>query len=137
MDIRNCKNCGALFNYTGRNICPACVKKLEAKFEQVKNYIRENPGATIAEVSEENDVSTNQIRNWIREERLILSKESAIGIECERCGKLIRSGRLCEACKKNVVKDLKGIQAVPKSDDSDKRLGSSCKDRMRFLNTEK
>ena len=44
---------------------------------------------------------------------------------------------MCEACKKNVVKDLKGIQAVPKSDDSDKRLGSSGKDRMRFLNTEK
>ena len=42
MDIRNCKSCGALFNYTGRNICPACVKKLEAKFEQVKKYIREN-----------------------------------------------------------------------------------------------
>lgn len=135
MDVRNCKSCGTLFNYTGRVICPACAKKLEEKFGQVKEYIRENPNATIAQVAEDNEVSVNQIRNWIKEERLILSKESAIGIECERCGKLIRTGRICDECKKNVTQDLQDIQASAKKATAPRKIErDSTKNRMRFLN---
>ena len=32
MDVRNCKNCGKLFQYVGKPLCPACNKKLEDKF---------------------------------------------------------------------------------------------------------
>lgn len=134
MDVRNCKSCGNLFNYTGRNICPACVKKLEERFSTVKEYIRENPGASIAQVAEETEVSVNQIRNWIREERLILTEESAIGIECERCGKPIRFGKMCEDCKRKVTKDLKGIQNVVQKPEQRNGLENDGKNRMRFLN---
>lgn len=134
MDVRNCKSCGRLFNYVGRNICPSCAKKLEERFDMVKKYIRENPGATIGEVAENNDVSVNQIRNWIREERLELSKESPIGIECERCGKLIRVGRMCEACKKAAANDLKEATRSAVAQPV-KQNNSDTKNRMRYLNT--
>ena len=36
MDVRNCKECGRLFNYIGgQRLCPACKDKLEEKFAQV------------------------------------------------------------------------------------------------------
>ncbi len=133
MDVRNCKSCGNLFNYAGRNICPSCVRKLEDKFDQVKNYIRENPNASIAKVSDDNDISVNQIRNWIKEERLILSKESSIGIECERCGKAIRVGRFCNDCKKQVTQDLEGVKKKAVKVEP-KKSGDDGKNRMRFIN---
>ena len=45
MDVRNCKNCGKLFQYVGKPLCPACNKKLEDKFFEVRDYIYENPTA--------------------------------------------------------------------------------------------
>ena len=47
MDVRNCKMCGRLFNVlNNERICPACQKKLEDKFHEVKEYLEEHPGAS-------------------------------------------------------------------------------------------
>ena len=71
MDIRNCRNCGNIFNYlSGPIVCPACKESLEAKFQEVKLYIEEHPGVGIKQVSDACDVETSQIQQWLREERL-------------------------------------------------------------------
>ena len=52
MDVRNCRMCGKLYNYIGgpyRGLCPDCVRKMEDKFEEVKEYINENGTATISQ----------------------------------------------------------------------------------------
>ena len=88
MDVRNCRMCGKLYNFIGgpyRNLCPNCIEKMEEKFDEVKEYIEEHKAATINEVSEECDVSSRQIEQWIREERLMIAEDSPIGIRCERC----------------------------------------------------
>ena len=37
MNIRNCRECGRIFNYlTGAVLCPVCRDKLEEKFQEVK-----------------------------------------------------------------------------------------------------
>ena len=90
MNVRNCKKCGRIFNYVlGPVICPRCKEGMEAKFQEVKSYIREHQGADIKEVSEECEVETNQIRQWIREERLQFSDDSPIRIPCESCGTIL------------------------------------------------
>ena len=77
MDVRNCRGCGRLFNYLqGPHLCPACMQKLEEKFSQVKDYLEDNPHATIPEIAKDNDVSTRQIEQWVREERLYFSDDS-------------------------------------------------------------
>lgn len=44
MEVRNCRSCGRLFNYMGgAPLCPACQKKLEEKFQEVKAFLEENP----------------------------------------------------------------------------------------------
>ena len=71
MEVRNCRSCGRLFNYMGgAPLCPACQKKLEEKFQEVKAFLEENPNSSVETVAEELDVSVKQIRQWIREERL-------------------------------------------------------------------
>lgn len=110
MNVRNCRNCGRLFNYiSGIVICPACKESLEAKFQEVKEYIREHKGAGIQEVAEACDVETAHIRQWLREERLEVTENSALFLNCESCGTPIRSGRYCDKCKTELTRDLNGI----------------------------
>ena len=105
MDVRNCKNCGKLFQYVGKPLCPACNKKLEDKFFEVRDYIYENPTANMSQVSEEMEVPIQQIKKWVREERLAFSKDSGITISCEKCGNLF----LREDFAMNVRKQCKMI----------------------------
>ncbi|MFR8813093.1 MAG: flagellar protein [Lachnospiraceae bacterium] len=135
MDVRNCRQCGRLFNYlSGPQICQACRDALEEKFQQVKEYVRSNPGATIQMVSEDNDVTVQQIRQWIREERLEFAADSPVGIECEGCGASIRTGRFCEACKNRMRGDFNSVIEKPRlqpEPSSQKLVRDS--DKMRFL----
>lgn len=131
MEIRTCKQCKRIFNYlTGPAICPACKDKLEEKFIEVKEYIRENPKEGINEVAKANDVSVNQIRRWIREERLSFSEDSGIGIDCESCGKIIRSGRLCQSCKDKLLGKVDDMYRADESIVAKKHREAA---RMRFL----
>lgn len=123
MDVRNCVRCGKIFNYiSGQVICVNCRRELEDQFSQVKEYLRENRGASIQEVSEANQVDVRQIRQWIREERITFAEDSMVGIECERCGITIRTGRFCHKCKN----DLAGnIDQLTKSTQTESSLGVS------------
>ncbi|MDD7282860.1 MAG: flagellar protein [Clostridium sp.] len=99
MELMNCRNCKKLFNYiTGEKLCPACKALMEDKFQEVKRYIEENPRENINQVAEACDVSIRQIKNWVREERLSFTEDSLVGLECERCGRMIHSGRFCKEC---------------------------------------
>lgn len=133
MDVRNCKSCGRLFNVLAReNLCPACRKDLDDKFAQVKEYLEKNPNSSVDLVASENNVSTKQIRQWVREERLIFSEGSMEGIECEGCGTMIRTGRFCESCKNSLASDLQGAMRRPKTLEEPKKKKRDG-DRMRFL----
>ncbi len=107
MDVRNCRNCGRMFNYIGgRAICPICKDALEKDFERVRDYIRENPQANMQQISDDCEVTISQINEWVREERLEFSKDSQVMLECESCGGPVRTGRFCEKCKNTMANDL-------------------------------
>lgn len=131
MDVRNCKKCNKLFNYIGKPICPSCEKLLEDKFQEVKQYVKEHKEAPITVVAEENDVSVNQIKRWVREERLSFSDESLVGLECESCGALIKTGRFCDKCKMNMQNTLSSVMKKPEARESRRREDGPA--RMRFL----
>ncbi|MBN2221201.1 MAG: flagellar protein [Vallitaleaceae bacterium] len=134
MNVRNCVKCGKIFNYVaGPPICVQCRKALEDVFKDVRVYIRDNPEAGINEVAEANDVDVRQIRQWIREERLSFSSDSAVGIDCERCGKSIRTGRFCDTCKAETLNNLNHAYEKPKSEPV-KEEKKDTKSQMRFLN---
>lgn len=135
MDVRNCKGCGKLFNYvSGPPLCAACIKSMDEKFQEVKRYVYDNPSASIQQVSEEMEVSISQIKKWIREERLSFSDESIVGIDCEGCGTMIKTGRFCEKCKLTMATKLGNLYEEPKKQHTKKETNTSAK--MRFLDNQ-
>ncbi len=134
MDIRNCRKCGRIFQYSGTGpvICENCKREQEKVFEKVRDYIRDNPGASMNQVSEENDVSINQIQQWVREERLEFSRDSGVTFYCEKCGAPIRTGRYCNNCKSSMAQDLEGMYHKPQSALTKPKRKSE-RDAMRFM----
>ncbi|MCR4787276.1 MAG: flagellar protein [Lachnospiraceae bacterium] len=135
MNVRNCRNCGKLFNYVlGPIICPDCMNAQEELFQVAKAYVQDHPGCDIQELSENVDADINQIRQWIREERLQFSEDSPIRIACEACGAMIRSGRYCEACKNNMSNGLKSAFGMNKpAPEPIQKKRESDGNKMRFL----
>ena len=134
MEVRNCRDCGKMFNYTtGAPLCPACIKKLDEKFAKVKEYIYDNPGVGIQQVSEAMEVSINLLKKWVREEKLTFAEGSSVGLDCERCGKTILSGRFCEECKRKVTKQLDNAYEKPRTAAPAKK-NEQGSPKMRFLN---
>jgi len=127
-EIRNCPRCGKIFTYISRPICNNCLEVEENEFKVVKEYIYDNPGASISEVSQATDVTVEKIMRFLREERLEISSENNnLMLECERCGRAIKSGRFCENCKADINKDFKrefGLDKKPELQRSQSRTES-------------
>ena len=134
MEILACSHCGKLFNYIrGDRLGPACQKAMNDHFVEVKKYVREHPNVDITTLSQEMKVSVRQIHRWIREERLVFSDDSPIGLPCECCGVTIKTGRYCDACRNQMAAGLKkaaGIQDKPVAT-TPSRLRST-EEKMRF-----
>ena len=86
----------------------------------------------VGEISENCGVTNNQIRQWIREERLTFGDDSPIGIDCEGCGAIIKSGRFCPKCKTDLTRGLLDAtrKEEPAEDYSIKKTQTA---KMRFL----
>jgi flagellar operon protein (TIGR03826 family) len=100
MEIRNCRRCGKIFQYNGNYICASCLRKEDEDFKKVKEYLRAHPGSTSMEVSEATEVDIKTIDRFIRAGLLDSDEyELAEGeLECEKCGRPIKSGRFCDYC---------------------------------------
>lgn len=136
MEVRNCKQCGRLYNYIGgsyRNLCPDCIATVEEKFSKVKEYIQEHREAGIHQVSTECEVSVRQIEQWVREERLCFADDSPIGIGCENCGKTIKTGRFCDSCKAQMINQFGNMYSKPENNQIRKPSVQSTSEKMRFL----
>jgi len=125
MDLRNCKKCGRAFAYNGIEICSRCASDDVEDFKKVKDYLYDNPGATITEVSEETGVDEKKILRYLRESKIEIIESDNLLLDCQRCGKPIRSGRFCEGCviemKKEFTSVLKSKDDQPKVKDPGKR----------------
>lgn len=136
MNVKNCRACGRIFNYVaGPFLCQNCREGLEAKFQEVKEYIRSNPGVGINEVSVACDVPPSQIQQWLREERLEVTENSPIFLSCEACGANIRSGKYCDKCKSYMISGFRQVRNSYKPQPQAGPSGDFDRDnpRMRYL----
>ncbi|RKM58408.1 flagellar protein [Butyrivibrio sp. X503] len=135
MNLRNCSRCGKMFNYIGgQTICEPCKKAIEEDFQKVKQYIADNPRASLKQIAEDNEVSSKQIQQWIREERLMFAEGSPIQLQCESCGESILTGRFCAKCKAKMANNLNNTFAKPKPV-LEQPIKKDNKAGMRFLDT--
>ncbi len=116
MELRNCIRCGRVFMYVSKRFCPGCQKEMDELFEQVRVFVKAHPGATIVEISDALGIEEQLLNEFVREGRFDLVTE-AITLFCERCGKPIHRGRLCEQCAATLDKEIRGTQPAEKKPD--------------------
>ena len=133
MEVKACKMCRSLFNYIGGvPLCPKCRDELEEKFAQVKEYINEHKSASMSDIAKDNEVPVQQLKQWVREERLIFTEDSAIMLECENCGASIRTGRFCDKFKSETFRGISELGAKKKEPPKVTKERKE-RERMRFL----
>ena len=134
MNVKTCKRCRRMFNYVvGPQICPDCQKKMEEEFQTVKKYIQEHPNCDIRTVAKECEVDPNQIRQWVKEERLEFTA-AAIDLVCEKCGKPIVTGRFCVECKNSMANTLNdSIASSLKAQKQPEKPTAPAGNKMRFI----
>jgi len=104
MEVKQCEFCRAPFQTLGNRLCGDCHAQLDEDFITIREYLYENEGAGIEEVSEATGVPRKIILYLLKEERLTVSGEKGGGIlVCESCKRPINTGRMCGRCKKEVV----------------------------------
>lgn len=105
-DIKNCSKCGRMFAAEGsQKFCSRCRNDDDENFKKVREYVYDNPDANIPEVSEATEVDEEAILRFLRMGKLIL-KGDGMGLDCERCGKSISSGRFCDTCVREMKSEF-------------------------------
>jgi len=113
MELLNCPNCGEIYVKNAiQDICNQCYKEEEAEYEKVYSFLRkrENRAATIERVAEVTNVKEELLHKWVRKGRIHTAQFPNMGYPCDKCGKIIREGKLCEVCVSGIKEDLKAFE---------------------------
>lgn len=121
MNLDNCPRCGRLFVKNLMGLCSACIKELEHEYEICVNYLRENKGTNIQELSDATGISIKEITRFIREGRISIANAPNMMYPCEVCGTLIRDGHMCDSCRSRLRKDLTNAVKENSAEDTTKR----------------
>ncbi len=100
-----CEKCGKAspeYKGVGEYKCSECGFLMYDDFGKVRNYLEVYRGATASEVSRATGVSLDMIRQFLKDDRIEMTKDSGVMLSCEICRAPIRSGRFCEACARIV-----------------------------------
>ena len=137
-DLRNCSQCGKVFVRINRNICPDCMDKEEHEYEEVRKYLKDNPGASVMEIAEVTGVHEDKILKWMREGRIDAIYRGDGVITCKRCGASITAGNLCAKCAQSLASQFKSAASAvapreekPETDDGAKNKGMFVAERLR------
>lgn len=114
MNLDYCPRCNKLYAKNLKNMCLNCIKEIELMYEKCHRYMRENRKCSITDLSENTGVSVAQITKFIREGRLSTEHAPNMAYPCEACGEEIKSGNLCESCRKKLTKDVSNLTADEK-----------------------
>ncbi|GAB6138560.1 hypothetical protein [Halanaerobaculum tunisiense] len=72
MALQKCSQCGQIFTNQinkDKKLCPTCYQQQRDEFRKVRDYLWDNPGVSVVEISRNTDVTEKTIREFIREGR--------------------------------------------------------------------
>ena len=108
MPLGNCARCGKLFNRLSRPICPDCAREEERRAGVVMDFLKDNPSATIEEISESTGVDSQVILRLIHDDRLRATTACSLPRSCKACGAPIDTGQYCGHCLRRFGQALTG-----------------------------
>ncbi len=120
MRHEHCKECGRVFQSTiGQKVCQTCRDRHERAYRAAKEVLLGEPNATFKEIARETGVDIELIKRLSKEGLIHVLNASEGSIECERCGREILVGHMCEWCEHEVrgmLKDMSnGIKSSPEA----------------------
>ncbi|WP_064093088.1 TIGR03826 family flagellar region protein [Rossellomorea aquimaris] len=112
-EIMNCPRCNAIFMKNQfRDVCDKCYKEDEKMFETVTGFLkkRENRAATMETVLTVTGVDEELLYKWVKKGRIHSKQFPNLGYPCDKCGKIIQTGRICDGCAGGLISDLKKFE---------------------------
>ncbi|MCL1924079.1 MAG: winged helix-turn-helix transcriptional regulator [Defluviitaleaceae bacterium] len=112
--LKNCPRCRKIANLTIYKFCDDCVREDEETYQKVYDYLRENPGISLVELSTKTEVSTKRITEYVKEGRIQMVEKI---LSCKICSEKIEKGELCLICEENQKKALiESLSSIKKLD---------------------
>ena len=68
--VQSCRGCGKLFPFLPRGLCADCIDLREERFQTVREWLRDNRGASILAACQATGVEERLVAEFIREGRL-------------------------------------------------------------------
>ena len=69
-EVKNCRKCNMIFSTdSGEMFCNKCQAEEEKIFKLIKNYLYDNPGTSIYDLSVKFNISVRRIQEYIRNDR--------------------------------------------------------------------
>lgn len=97
-----CRYCGSGLQKISRGTyqCIECGKETYDDFQTIRNYLDKAGPTPALTIETDTGVPLKNIEYFLREEYLEIPKLSTFRISCEKCGAPIRTGYLCDQCKR-------------------------------------
>lgn len=101
MPLDNCRQCGRIFQRTISPLCKSCYTFEQERHITMYRYIQENPGITMAALSEKFDIPMKELESLLFSGALGTANQLIV-TNCSRCGCemsfLNRVGYFCYSC---------------------------------------
>ena len=94
--VQSCKGCGKLFPFLPRGLCADCIDVREERFRTVREWLRDNPGASIMAACQGTGVEERLIAEFIREGRLEFAGSGAESVEDQQAREALRAKLVAE-----------------------------------------
>lgn len=109
-----CRYCGGELEETGVGIfkCTKCGEENYDYLRTVRNYLEKEGARPAAVIAKETGVPRNAVDYFLRQEFLEIPKLAPQRYSCQQCGAPIRTGYLCDNCKRPrqeiTARDMRG-----------------------------
>ncbi|MBN2794387.1 MAG: MerR family transcriptional regulator [Clostridia bacterium] len=111
-DVRTCSICGKEFDADSiKSLCYDCRKVDRHLFGIIRDFLYDNPGASVNDVVEHTGVTSSVVLKYLREGRLETVGEIKL-LNCEICGKPISYGTKCTDCQHKMDHSFQAVANV-------------------------
>lgn len=116
MRHEHCKNCGRVFQSTmGQKVCPTCRDRHERAYRAAKEVLLGDPMASFSDLVRETGFDIDLIKDLSREGLIKVINAAGGNLTCDRCGREILSGHICEPCEQEMRGMLNTMSTTLKS----------------------
>ena len=108
--IDTCNACGKLFPRMSMRLCTQCSMVDENRFQLVRDYLIENDGASVGEITRGTGVSGSDVRKFMDGGRLV---EITSGMDSCTCGGV---GTRCRYCRSKLTNSFRDMETTMQKD---------------------